>query len=374
MNDMQKKIYFILLFFIGTKLGVFAFTAEIKTIELNDGEEITARLCLPDSIVETIVFCIPGTGPSTYLTKRQTFNYYDELANGFCEQGLAFFTYNRRGCEDGNTPPFFVDIDSAKYSKYTPLREVEDIENMITSICSDHRFINCEIILYGISEGTIIAPIVAERENVKITALLLHGYAHDNMFDIIEWQDEGHGVLIMVNSIFDINNDKVISQEEYENENNQVAAYRSYLFQNQPFDSLDVVKDGFIDIQDIGKMRAPFHDELMKRVTSNDWLWIRSNYFNITPQWFKSHFELEPNKTRLLRLNIPIHIFHGEEDTNVPIEGVLDLQSRFYICNKTNLTIHTFKRHNHDLNFQDWLVYKKWPEGFDAIFRVAGKI
>lgn len=306
------------------------------------------------------------------MTKRQAFNYYDELAKGFCEQGLAFLTYNRRGCSDGNTPPFFVEIDSVKYSKYTPTQEVEDIESMITSIFNERRFKNYKIILYGISEGTIIAPIIVERENFQIESLLLHGYAHDNMFDIIQWQDKGYGVLIMANSFFDKNNDEKISKEEYEDK--QASGYHTYLFQNQPFNSLDIIKDGFIDIQDIEKMRAPFHDALMEKVTNNDWLWIRSNYFNITPQWFKSHFALEPNKTRLLRLNIPIHIFHGQEDADVPVESVFDLQSRFDVCNKTNLTIHTFKRHNHDLNFQDWLVHKKWSEGFEAIFSVASKI
>lgn len=318
-----------------------------------------------------IVFCIPGTGPSTYLTKRSTFNYYDELANGFCKQGVAFFTYNRRGCENGNNPPFFVEVDSAKYAKYTPIQEVEDVEAMIISLTKDHRFKYCKIILYGISEGTIIAPIVAERGNVKVDALLLHGYAHDNMFDIIKWQNEGHGVMIMANSIFDKNLDKAISKEEYESPDEQGSAYKPYLFQNIPFDSLDIVKNSFIDIKDIRKMRAPFHEHLMKCVTENNWLWIRSNYFNITPQWFKTHFELEPNKTRLLRINAPIHVFHGTNDANVPVESVSDLQSRFDVCNKTNLITYIFEKHNHDLNFSDWLAHKKWSEGFETVFRVA---
>lgn len=352
-------------------VNAFAFIPEMKTIQLNDGEEITARLCLPENVTETILFCIPGTGPSTYLTKRASFNFYDELASGFCEQGLAFFTYNRRGCKDGETPPFFVDVDSAKYAKYTPLQEAEDVEYMINSIIQDKRFSNCKIILYGQSEGTIIASLVVERNNVKIDAILLHGYGHDNMFDIIQWQDEGNGVMIMANAIFDLNGDKAISKEEYENEDKEISAYRSYLFQNIPFDSLDVVKNNLIDIQDIKKMRMPFHDELMRRVTNNDWMWIRTNYVNITPEWFKAHFRLEPNKTRLLRINIPIHVFHGTEDASVPIESVYDLQTRFDICNKSNLNIHVFEKHNHDLNFQDWLTRKEWSEGFKQIFATA---
>ena len=74
-----------------------AFTSEVKTVKLEDGEVINTRICLPDNDVATIVFCISGTGPSTYLTKRPTFNYNDELAKGFCEQGLAFLLMTDAG-------------------------------------------------------------------------------------------------------------------------------------------------------------------------------------------------------------------------------------------------------------------------------------
>lgn len=369
---MKRVIISLFVFLLSN--NAFAFIPEIKTIPLNDREVIEARLCLPDNKVKTIVFCIAGTGPTTYLTKRTTFNYFDELANGFCEEGTAFFTYNRRGCETGETPPLFVEVDSTKYAKYTPIQEAEDVETMISFLQKDQRFTKCKILLYGISEGTIIASLVAERKVVHIDALLLHGYAHENMYDIILWQNKGHGVMIMANSVFDKDGDGMISKEEYEAKEEKVVQYKTYIFQNMPFDSLDIVKNGVIDIHDIEKMRMPFHEELIKRVTNNDWLWIRSNYFNITPQWFKSHFKLEPNKTRLLRLNIPIHIFHGKEDVNVPVEGVYDLQERFEVCNKTNLNIHVLEKHNHDLNFQDWLIHKKWSEGFRQLFSVAKEL
>lgn len=352
-------------------LSASAFTPEMKTMTLPDGEKITARLCLPENPVKTIVFCIHGTGTNNYLNKRGTFNYYDAVAEGFCSHGIAFFTYNRRGVDVGDTPPLYNKIDTVKYAKYQPVTEAEDIESMLTELRRDKRFKTNKIILYGISEGTIIASMVAERKKVKIDALFLHGYAHENMYDIIKWQDEGNGVMIMANSIFDQNGDNAISREEYENKEKIFSSYRSYLFHNNPFDSLDVVKNNFIDIEDIRKIRMPFHDELMRRISENDWLWIRNNYFNITPKWFKEHFALEPNKTRLLRVNIPIHIFHGMDDANVPVEKVYDLQSRFNVCNKNNLTIHVFEKHDHDLNFLCWLIDKKWSEGYQKLFECA---
>ena len=349
--------------------------SEIKTIKLSDGEETTARLCLPKNrAVNTIVVAVHGTGPYTYLTQRQGFNYYDVLADGFCEKGVGFFTYNRRGVDLGEKAPWFDKVDNTKYAKYLPSNEAVDIETMITYLKKEKRFQNCKMILYGMSEGTIFASMVAERKKVNIDALFLHGYAHENMFDIIKWQNSGEGVMIMANSIFDKNGDKAIDREEYESEDATIKAYRRYLFQNLPFDSVDVVKDNIIDIKDLRTMREPFQELLMTKISENDGDWIWNHYVRVTIDWFKEHFALEPNKTRLLRVDIPIYVFHGNEDANVPVETLYDLEVRFKTCHKSNLKTFVFEKHNHDLNFQDWMKTKEYSEGFKKLFEISAEI
>ena len=177
----------------------------------------------------------------------------------------------------------------------------------------------------------------------------------------------------MVNSIFDKDGDKSVSREEYESSDKVVAAYRKYLFQDLPFDTVDIVKDGRIDIKDIAPARLAFHDTLMQHITAKDDAWISNHYFRITTAWCRECFALEANKTRLVRVNIPIHIFHGTTDAHVPIEGVYELASRFKVCGKDNLTLHIFENHNHDLNFQDWLTQKKYSAGLKELFECAGK-
>ncbi|MDD3780827.1 MAG: hypothetical protein PHX26_12350, partial [Proteiniphilum sp.] len=134
--------------------------------------ETTGRLCIPkNESIRTIVVTVHGTGPYTYITQRPGFNYYDVLADGFCEKGVGFFTYNRRGVDLGDSAPWFDKVDSTKYAKYLPCNEAEDIETMVTFLKNDPRFKDCRIILYGISEGTIIASMVADRNKVKVDAL-----------------------------------------------------------------------------------------------------------------------------------------------------------------------------------------------------------
>ncbi len=355
--------------------NLYPFETEMKTLRMTDGEELITRLCLPEEPVQTIVVAVHGTGPHTYLNKRhESWSFYDVVAEGFCNQGLGFFTYNRRGVEMGEEPPMYHQIDSAKYLKYTPLAEAEDVESMIHALQADERFRSCQILLYGISEGTIIAPLVAQRARARVDGLLLHGYAHENMYDIIKWQNSGVGVTIMMNSFFDRNKDGAITPDEYENEEHPIPAYRKAFFQDLPFDSVDVVKDGRIDEKDFYVMRMKFDTLLMQKIEEGDDYWIRKNYVPITTPWFRGHFELEPNKTRMLRLDLPIHVFHGAMDANVPVETVYDLQQRFRVMRKTNLTIHVFEDHNHDLNFEQWLKDKTYSPGYQKIFEMASEL
>lgn len=373
MKSFQKRVLAAILSVASVQ--AYAFSSEIFTVELPDGETTTVRLCLPEAgEIDRIVFAVHGTGPYTYLTQRQGFNYYDVLAEGFCEKGVGFFSYNRRGVDLGDTGPWFDTVDSLRYARYEPHTEAADVEAMVAFLKNDKRFKNCKIFLYGISEGTIIASMVAERQNVTIDALLLHGYAHENMLDIIKWQNTGNGAMVLINSIFDRNGDKSVNREEYEFEDPVVTAYRGHLFQNLPFDSVNVVKDNVINIDDIAKMREPVHHILTTKIRDHEESWIWKNYFRVTTNWFREHFALEPNKTRLLRVNIPIYVFHGKDDANVPAEGVYDLEKRFDTCGKSNLKTFVFDRHNHDLNFQDWVATKSYSEGLQKLFNTSAEI
>ena len=177
-----------------TSTQAIAFNSEIFPIKLSDEETTTVRLALPEyGETDRIVFIVHWTEPFTCQTQRDGFNSYDVLAEGFCERGVGFFTYKRRGVDLGDQAPWYDTVDTTQYAGYQPHIEANDVETMIAFLKKDPRFSNCKIILYGISEGTIIASMVAERKKVMIDALLLHGYAHDNMFDIIKWQNNGGG-------------------------------------------------------------------------------------------------------------------------------------------------------------------------------------
>ena len=121
-------------------------------------------------------------------------------------------------------------------------------------------------------------------------------------------------------------------------------------------------------------MNGDMQERLMAKIAENDGDWIWNKYVRVTIDWFREHFALEPNKTRLLRVDIPIYVFHGKDDANVPAESVYDLENRFKACNKTNLKTFVFDGHNHDLNFEDWITKKEYSEGLQKIFDTAAEI
>ena len=53
----------------------------------------------------------------------------------------------------------------------------------------------------------------------------------------------------------------------------------------------------------------------------------------------------------LVKLDVPIGIFHGELDGTTRVEGVRETEAAFRAAAKTNLTVRTYPGYNHDLGW-----------------------
>lgn len=352
---------------------------EIIKVTLSDGEVLTGRLDVPDAKqVDKLVFFIQSSGPHTYLDHRKIgtreFNYFDFFAQEFNKQGIAFFTYNRRGVYTGSKPPYYDSIDSEKYKKYLPSIESDDLARAINQLKKDKRFRKTKFILLGWSEGTIIATLIADQKKAQVDAIVLAGYCNDNMIDIIKWQLSGAPSFKIHCTYFDANDNEIITKSEYESEEERPSKYRVNAFKNTPFETLDVDKDSVLTSNDFMIMFYPRLSQVVSAYEKGDDDWIWNNYFRVRTQWIREHNELEPNKVRMLRLKMPIVILQGDLDANTPVEGVYDVEGRFKEADKKNLTTYIFKNHDHDLNFASWLFTGKPSEGIAKLFAVIGTL
>jgi Dipeptidyl aminopeptidases/acylaminoacyl-peptidases len=351
-------------------------SSEILHIKSFDGYTLTGKLDLPEgaSNVSTLVIFVPGTGPNTYDNKRQIgkteFNYYDLFAQELAKRQVGFFRYNTRGVEEGSEPPTYDTINQEEYKKYTPENQAQDIEAMVTELKKDEKLKNAKIVLLGWSEGTIIAPLVAERNNVEISSLMLAGYCNVKMQDIIEWQLSGEASMIFYCQYFDTNLDGIVTKKEFEAD--PYGVVKSVL--GVKFTDVDINKDNKLTSADFYSILAKSRENVLNAIAQNDGDWIWNNYFHVTTEWLSGHAKLDANKDRLLKLNIPVNIFHGVSDQNVPVQGVFNIFDSYRVNGKTNLKAFVYVANNHDLNYILYPMNGTITAGLRQIFDECAKV
>lgn len=346
-------------------------TVEALTIPSFDAYPLEGRLYLPsDQSPRALVIYVNGSGPNTNQNTRQlsadaTFSYFDLVASGFNEVGAAFFSYSTRGVTASDTPPFYHTINPQAYQTYLPEHSVQDVAAIVRALRTDSRLHDCPIYLLGWSEGTMIAPKVAQL--VPVDGLLLAGYVNGTMQQVLDWQQTGGSSMVTYCLYFDADGDGRVSQAEYENDRYGV---RPALGLDQVvFSELDADGDGQLTASDFAALLAPSRQALYDAITHSDDAWLAKNYpVRLTSAWFHAHSHFTPNRDMLTELDLPIVIFQGQADANVPVQDTLDIQAQFTALGKDNLTVHLYPNTDHDLNFASYLSTGVWPQAWRDLF------
>lgn len=346
-------------------------TVEALTIPSFDAYPLQGRLYLPsDQSPRALVIYVNGSGPNTNQNTRQlsadaTFSYFDLVASGFNEVGAAFLSYSTRGVTASDTPPFYHTIDPQAYQTYLPEHSVQDVAAIVRALRTDSRLHDCPIYLLGWSEGTMIAPKVAQL--VPVDGLLLAGYVNGTMQQVLDWQQTGGSSMVTYCLYFDADSDGRVSQAEYENDRYGVRPALG--LEQVAFPELDADGDGQLTASDFAALLAPSRQALYDAITHSDDAWLAKNYpVRLTSAWFHAHSHFTPNRDMLTELDLPIVIFQGQADANVPVQDTLDIQAQFAALGKDNLTVHLYPNADHDLNFASYLSTGVWPQAWCDLF------
>jgi pimeloyl-ACP methyl ester carboxylesterase len=386
----MKKRWVLLLFSLMVSSVLYAGTDsskeacpsdQILKITAYDGVTFLGRLRLPaERPVKKLVIYVNGSGPSTYDDKRSlgdgtVFSYFDLFAEKCNDEGTGFFSYDTRGVSPSDQPPTFSTIDTKVYQTYRPTNEIQDIETIIRTLQAIPCLHSAKIILLGWSCGTMVAPEVALRKKVQVDALILAGYMNDTMDETITWQNSGIPSMMFYCRYFDADKDGTVSAKEFSDDPYKILPALG-LDKNHDFEKLDTNKDGKLDADDFALMLIPYLAQLKEAIDTGNDEWIATHYgVRLTSGWFMDYRNHMPaNREVLPRLDIPIYIFQGTEDRNVPMQGALDIKDTFKELGKTNLVVHVFPGHDHDLNYMTYPLGKGLSEGFQEIFRTIGKL
>ena len=364
----------LLLIFFFSCQGVCA--QELISIPLPGGDTIEGRLNIPaGSKLKKIVIDVPGSGPSTYENRRKVgsstvFSFHDYFMDEFAGRGIAYFSYNTRYTVADTTAPFYDRVDRNKFYSCTPGQKIKDLEEIIDFLRRDGRLEAYRFILLGWSEGAVIASMVAERRRVPVDALFLAGTPADDVYSTILWQHSGESSMINMCKFFDSDEDGIIQRSEYDNGDPRARARAG----NLKFTRLDMNNDSVLTADDYRIMLKPRLRELMRAIERKDDKWIWDSYFRTGSRWITEHRAIEPNRTRILRLDLPVYIFHGEDDANAPVIGILEIKEEAEKIKKPNLHFHIFPGNDHSLEFLSWVIKGAIPPGIKMLIEQVEKL
>ena len=344
---------------------------EIVRIPSFDQVIIEGRLHVPASgYINKIVIDVPSSGPHTYENRRQlgrstVFKYHDYFMDEFARRGIAYFSYSTRyTVPDSTTPPNYDKVDKERFFSYTPSIKVKDLEAVVAFLKKDSRLASSRFAILGFSEGTILATMLAERKRVSVDGLFLAGVPTEDTYSTIQWQLSGQSSMINYRRFFDTNKDKIIQRAEFEAADPRARARVG----GKSFTELDVNADSVLTADDFQQILASYRQQVFAAIDANDNEWIWSSFFRVGAPWIKEHRAIEPNRTRILRLDLPIYLFHGTDDASCPVEGVVELQRRAQELEKRNIHVLVFPNHDHSLEFLGWVVTRSLPDGLKAVF------
>ena len=343
-----------------------------------DGTPLEAKLSIPSgaTVPVPVVFHLHGAGPRNfdhamrYLNadgQRVTGRYYDYYAHELARRGLAFFRMSKRGCTS-EVPSGRPLVDRTVFSATTPNLLLDDYAQALDALRRRPEIDARRVVLSGASEGTILAPELARRSPEGIVGLALCGYAADNMRDIVVWQNTV-GPWRNVQRMIPAAADGTLTKEEHAAAVEKKPTLATVL----PFAPLDTNGDGVVTDSELAAVVRPRLDATLKAVEERNDEFIWQAVLNLTSAYLRERWEGEPNHATLIKLDVPIAIFHGELDGACRVEGVRETEAAFRAAGKTNLVVHVYPDHDHDLNWTWETLKDGGPVPFkDAFEFMAG--
>lgn len=189
------------------------------------------------------------------------------------------------------------------------------------------------------------------------------GYAQDNARDTVTWQLT-HGPWRGVQHRIPEARDGQLTREEYD-----AAVERDpSLAAEIPFNQLDADRDGILTPEDMASVIAFRRFAILNAVDERNDEFLRRVLMELTSAYLLDWWDDPPNHTNLLKLDIPLAIFHATLDNTTRIEGVHETNAAFREAGRTNLTVHIYPDADHDLDLNWRNARDGGPPGYRDAF------
>jgi pimeloyl-ACP methyl ester carboxylesterase len=273
----------------------------------------------------------------------------------------------KRGCSIDSTGR--PRVERAVFSAATPTVLVDDYARGLEALRGRPEIDANRILLYGSSEGTRLAPKLALRSPAGVVGLVLTSYQSDNQHQTLVWQNSV-GPWRNIRAMIPAATDSGLGRADYDAAVARIPAIGAQL----PFAAVDRDSNGVMTPAELATAARPRLDAILKAVEqrNDDLLW--QVVLNLTSGYLLDGWDGEPTHALLVRLNLPIGIFHGELDGSTRVEGVRETEAAFRAAGKSNLTVRVYPGYNHDLGWTPATAESGGPPPLQESIRFAARL
>lgn len=369
----------IILCALAPSAGAFPQTDILISLQAPDGTPLEGKLTLPSSgeAPFPVVFYLHGAGARTYDSpfvyadaegKPQVGRYLDFHAQELARRGVALFRMSKRGCTPKDGPPGMA-IDRALFSGATMKVLLSDYESGLAALRARAEIDPARVVLVGASEGTRLAAELALRAPDGIVGVVLMGYAADNARDTIVWQNTA-GPWRNIKHLAPDARDGDLTREEYD----RLVAARPGLARALPFEVFDADGSGALTDEDLRQVTRPRLEAILKAVDEGDDEFLWKQLARLSTAYLMDWWATEPTHTLLVKLDVPVAIYHGGLDGACRVEGVHETEQAFEAAGRDNLTVRIYPLANHDLDWTPATAVDGGPEPYRHVFDFVGAL
>ncbi len=345
----------------------------LLNFEAEDGTALEAKLSLPveRSGPVPVVYYLHGAGARTYDNpfayvdvdgERKVGRYLDLFVQELTKRGIGFCRMSKRGCRALPAPRWMA-LDREIFSQATPSILMSDYALGLEELRKRDEIDAARILFVGASEGTWIAPRLAHQSPEGVIGIAMLGYASDNTRDTIVWQNTIGPWRNIAHLIPDAR-DGELTQAEYD----AFAEAEPETASTLPFGMLDSDQSGAMTTEDLQRLNKPALEMILKAVEEGNDEFLWHQLLNLTSAYCKEWWDTEPNSAALLRLDIPLAIFHGELDGSCRVEGVRETEAAFKEAGRDNLRVRIYPDVDHGLNWTQEAVSEGGSQPFRDVF------
>ncbi|MGR3763180.1 alpha/beta hydrolase [Rossellomorea sp. NS-SX7] len=245
-----------------------------KEVTIEAKYALGGTLTLPEgsSSKHPVIIMVHGSGPvdRDSNAKRMPMNIFKELSAVAAEEGFASLRYDKRG----------VGASGGDYHAAGVYDLVDDLQAVIDFAKQQPEIDRERIILLGHSEGTILTPLMNDRD--PVAGLILLAPCAEKLAETTKWQ-----------------------REEMVNEIRSMKGFQGWL--------LNVLK---VD-QKIMKM----NEQLTEKILGTDEAVITYKGKKVNAKWNREHADVDVSKS-LIHVSCPVLAVSGTKDVNVKMDDV----------------------------------------------------